>query len=180
MVKNMLVVNFFGGPGCGKSTTAAWLFSELKQRRISCEYVTEFAKDLTWEENKNALACQEYVFGNQSYRMHIVKDKVDVLITDSPLPLSIVYNHGRLAENEFNKIVWQVFNMYDNLNIYLTRPDVYEQTGRNESAEEAFMIDSELLNILCAGDIGTVFGFDVTGNETKAKILELVLNGLES
>ena len=40
----MIVVNLFGGPGCGKSTTAAWLFNQLKERGINCEYVTEFPK----------------------------------------------------------------------------------------------------------------------------------------
>ena len=174
----MLVVNLFGGPGCGKSTTAAWLFSELKQRQISCEYVTEFAKDLTWERNLDALSCQEYVFGNQSYRMSRVKDKVDVLITDSPLPLSIIYNHGRLMEPEFSRLVWQVYNKYDNINFYLTRPSIYDETGRNESKEEALVIDSNLLSVLCSGDIGTVHSFDVTGYKTREKILELVLEEL--
>lgn len=41
-----LVINFFGGPGCGKSTMASRLFSELKSKGVKCEYVTEYAKDV--------------------------------------------------------------------------------------------------------------------------------------
>jgi len=176
----MVVVNFFGGPGCGKSTTAAWLFSELKQRQICCEYVTEFAKDLTWESNLEALALQEYVFGNQSYRMARVKDKVDVLITDSPLPLSIIYNRGRLHEPEFSTLVWQVYNEYNNINFYLSRSDLYETTGRKESLEEAMKVDDELMNMLMAGDVGSVNFLDICGEHMRDKILEIVLNELQT
>ena len=175
----MLVVNLFGGPGCGKSTTAAWLFSELKKRRVSCEYITEFAKDLTWEGNKTALACQEYVFGNQSYRMARVKDKVDVLITDSPLPLSIVYNKD-LKEPEFSTLVWQAFNKYDNVNFLLSRGDTYETTGRNETKEEAEKIDEFILNTLVSGDIGSVNCVDITGENTQEIILSVVLDELKN
>ena len=48
----MLVVNLFGTPGAGKSTGAAYIFSNLKMRGINAELVTEFAKDMVWEDNK--------------------------------------------------------------------------------------------------------------------------------
>lgn len=46
----MLVVNLFGTPGAGKSTGAAYIFSELKMRGINAELVIEFAKDKVWEK----------------------------------------------------------------------------------------------------------------------------------
>lgn len=45
----MLVINLFGGPSTGKSTTAAEIFVYLKKKKINCEYITEYAKDKTWE-----------------------------------------------------------------------------------------------------------------------------------
>ena len=69
-----LVINLFGGPGCGKSTQAAYIFSRLKMLGLNCELVTEFAKDKTWEHNSKALSCQPYVFGKQSYRLDRCKD----------------------------------------------------------------------------------------------------------
>jgi len=170
----MIVVNFFGGPGCGKSTTAAWLFSELKKRQISCEYVTEFAKDLTWEKNYDALLLQEYVFGTQSYRMARVKDKVDVLITDSPLPLSIIYNDGRLHEPEFSALVWQVFDEYTNVNFYLNRSSEYETAGRKESLTQAIEIDDKIIDFWREGKIDLSF-FDVDAENTREDILQTVL-----
>lgn len=35
----MIVINFFAGPSSGKSTTAAYVFSQLKLNGISCEYI---------------------------------------------------------------------------------------------------------------------------------------------
>ena len=46
-----LVINLFGGPGCGKSTIAALLFGKLKQNGINCEMALEYAKDKVWEES---------------------------------------------------------------------------------------------------------------------------------
>ena len=59
----MLVVNLFGVPGAGKSTGAAYVFSKLKMKGINAELVTEFAKDIVWENNSRGLKNQEYIFG---------------------------------------------------------------------------------------------------------------------
>ena len=47
-MKDTLIVNLYGGPGCGKSTGAAYLFSKLKMAGVDAEYVPEFAKDKVW------------------------------------------------------------------------------------------------------------------------------------
>lgn len=60
----MLVVNLFGVPGAGKSTGAAYVFSKLKMKGINAELVTEFAKDIVWENNSRGLKNQEYIFRN--------------------------------------------------------------------------------------------------------------------
>lgn len=59
------VVNLFAGPGAGKSTLATGVFHELKLQGINCEYVSEIAKDLTWEKRHNSLNFQLYVFAKQ-------------------------------------------------------------------------------------------------------------------
>ena len=87
----MLVVNLFGAPGAGKSTGAAYIFSQLKIKSVNVELVTEFAKDMTWEKNKKALTNQIYMLGNQLQRIYRCQDEVDVIVTDSPLLLNILY-----------------------------------------------------------------------------------------
>ena len=146
--KKCLIVNLFGGPGTGKSTNAAALFYRLKMMGINCELVTEFAKDITWEKNRKALACQPYVFGKQCYRIERCVDQVDVIITDSPLPLSILYNKDGNIEPYFSKMVVKKFNSYKNMNYLLESKHLYSNIGRNETAEEAQSINEELFQLL--------------------------------
>ena len=60
-MKNTIIINLFAGPGAGKSTGAAFIFSKLKMLGIDAELVTEFAKDKVWEQNKEAFKCQFYI-----------------------------------------------------------------------------------------------------------------------
>ena len=44
-----VVVNAFGGPGAGKTTSCWEIASELKKAGYCVEYVSEYAKELVWE-----------------------------------------------------------------------------------------------------------------------------------
>lgn len=144
-----LIVNLFGVPGAGKSTGAAYIFSRLKMEGINCELVTEFAKDKAWEETKEVFKNQAYVFGKQSFKISRCADKVDVVITDSPLPLSIFYsqNDDRLTEN-FNNAVMDFFNSYDNLNYFLLRTKSYNPAGRLQTEEESNSLVQPMMKLL--------------------------------
>ena len=147
-MKKPIVVNLFAGPGAGKSTAAAYIFSQLKMKGVNCELITEFAKDKTWEKNYSALKCQEYVFGKQSYKMDRCRDQVDVIITDSPLPLGVFYNQNPVLGRHYESLVMDVFNTYDNLNFFINRTKPYNPVGRNQTEEEAKEIDNRI-KIFC-------------------------------
>lgn len=146
--KRCIVVNMFGGPGCGKSTGAAYVFAMLKMHGVNCELSTEFAKDKTWESNNKALECQPYVFGKQCYRLDRCADQVDVIVTDSPLFLSMVYNRDIGIENEFSKMVLKKFNEFDNINFFLKRLKEYNPKGRSQTLEEAKQLDEKIERLL--------------------------------
>ena len=143
-MKKPIVINLAGAPGAGKSTGAAYIFSSLKQKGINCELVGEFAKDKTWEHNILALSCQEYVLGKQSYRMARCRDEVDVIITDSPLPLSIIYNTNHAISESFPKLVMDIFNTYSNLNFFLNRVKPYNPKGRNQTESESDELSNKI------------------------------------
>jgi hypothetical protein len=148
MNKVPLVINLFGAPGAGKSTGAAYIFSELKQRGVNAELVTEFAKDKTWEGNLLALSCQEYVFGKQSYRLARCRDDVDVIVTDSPLPLAIIYNTNPALGRPFNQVILNVFDTYDNVNFFIKRGKAYNPKGRNQTEAESDALAEDILHML--------------------------------
>ena len=147
----MIVINLFGEPGAGKSTAATYIFAMLKMQGIKCEYVSEFAKDMVWDEDFKALENQPYVFGCQSYRLSRIANEVDVAITDCPLLLSAVYNRDPIfiantaLHEDFKKLVVSIFKSYDNINVLLDRQHEYEDMGRHESEEEAL----EVRKMLC-------------------------------
>jgi len=138
-----LVINLYGGPGVGKSTSAAGVFSLLKLHDVECELITEFAKDLVWEERYRTFKDQHYLFGKQHHRMWRVNDKVDVMITDSPLMLSTVYRPDDYLPSFINNVV-DVVNGYDNLNIILNRTKKYNPNGRNETEDQAMEVDATI------------------------------------
>lgn len=142
------VINLFGAPGSGKSTGAAYIFAQLKMRNINCELVTEYAKDLTWEKRELSLGCQEYIFGKQSFRMKRCRDKVDVIITDSPIPLGIFYNVDPALDECFNHTVMNVFDTYNNNNYLIKRIKPYNPIGRNQTESESDEIGMKIQTFL--------------------------------
>lgn len=150
-MKETLTINLFGGPGAAKSTTAAQLFAELKWSKIQCELVTEYVKGLVFEENFYKMKDQLYIFAKQHRKHLILNGKVQVVITDSPLPLGYYYDNNRTEY--LKEIVLSCFNKFNNLNILLKRNDDYDATGRTQTLEEAKIIDAELEQLLIDNNI---------------------------
>lgn len=153
IVKKPIVINLFGAPGAGKSTGAAHIFCSLKKAGVNAELVPEFAKDKTWEHNKTALGVQEYIFGKQSYRLARCRDQVDVIVTDSPLPLTIIYNKNKALGEAFNCAVLGVFDTYNNFNYYVNRVKPYNPAGRNQTEEESDALNEPIRKLLKDYDI---------------------------
>lgn len=173
----MMVVNLFGAPGSGKSTGAARIFSNLKMKGVNIELVTEYTKDKVWEENKAVFNDQLYIFGKQNFRLSRLKDKVDVVITDSPIFLSILYN--KTYTNTFNKLVKEVFDSYNNLNFFIKRDKPYCPIGRFQTEEESNNLSIFLKELLDSHKIEYV---EANGNmeDYDNKITNIILERLNN
>lgn len=146
-MKDTIVVNLSGAPGAGKSTGAAYIFSCLKMRGVDAELVTEYAKDKVWEENPTPFKNQAYIFAQQYYKLTKVVGKVDVVVTDSPLILSTVYNTDERLGKSFDEMVMHVFNSYNNVNYFLNRIKPYNNNGRFQSSEESDRLSEIILDL---------------------------------
>lgn len=120
--------------GSGKSTTASYLFSELKARGFETELVIDVAKDLVWDEDWNKLSNQMLVFSMQLQKLDRLIGKVEYAITDSPLLLQVGYYKERMlpAPKHFKKLCLSYAHRYDNINIYLKNNKDISQIGRVE------------------------------------------------
>jgi len=145
---NTLVINLFAGPGAGKSTAAAGIFSKLKWAGVDCELLVEYAKSLHWEGSFNKLQDQIYVFSKQLHGINILMNKVEVIVTDSPILLSIVYGRKRNMSKNFENLVLEEWNKLDTINYYIERKKRYNPNGRSQNEEEARMLDEDIVSIL--------------------------------
>jgi hypothetical protein len=148
----VLVVNLFAGPGAGKSTTAALLFALLKLGGYSVELVTEFAKDLTWDESHKPLGYQPYVFAQQAWRLERLRGKVDIAVTDSPLLMSLAYTPIPIMVSGFADYVKWEARRDAALNILLHRVKPYVRVGRSQTESEARALDDRIKTILLKTD----------------------------
>ena len=77
------IINFFGGPGIGKSTQSAGLFTEMKKNQMDVELTYEFPKEVAWEGNYSSIKDQFYITANQHRNISRLYGKVDYIIVDS-------------------------------------------------------------------------------------------------
>ena len=165
----MRVVNLFAGPGTGKSTTAAALFAELKYQDHDVELVREFAKDLVWQKRQQDMRIPGFILGEQIYRMETVAPQVKLVVTDSPLLLTRVYDSSKAL----GQLALDVHNRYDSLNIFLKRVKAYNPNGRNETEEQARMKDAEIFSMLETLKIPFVH---VTANRNAVPVIVKLIN----
>lgn len=169
----MIVINLFGEPCSGKTTGAAYIFSKLKMKGYNIELVTEYAKDLVWEKS-SLINDQIYVFAEQQRRLKRLKDKVDIIITDSPLFLSIVYHED--INLYFDQLVLNVFEQYNNINFLIQNKKEYNPIGRIHTEEESEAIRNKIISSLDFFNIpyetidGNEYAYDVILKKVEEKI----------
>jgi nicotinamide riboside kinase len=176
---NKLCVNVLSGPSGGKSTTAASLFVKLKKRHVNCEIVTEVAKDLVYENNTRALSSQLYVFGQQLYKLQNAYDSTDVVITDSPILLSAIYNQH--TSKHLMDLVLEQHRKFNNMNVFVRRDTSYphSMSGRIHSLTESISIDNQIINLLESQNIPFVY-LDETGEDTLVSVISEEVNAKDN
>jgi nicotinamide riboside kinase len=173
------IICLYGGPGSGKSTTAAGLFYELKNLGYNCEMNREYVKDWVWEGRDIQEGDQTYFFAKQSKKERtLIKNGLDFIITDSPLILTHFYGlkYDWLEQN-FNTSEIMLKHHHEFCKKYgykvehfiLERKKKYNPAGRNQTEDEAKQFDTEIKAMLDSKEIKyTVIGSDPVKTILKA------------
>lgn len=140
------IVNFFAGPGAGKSTTKAGLFFEMKHEGFEVESVDEFAKELTYEEAFTTMENEMYMLAQQDHRQRRLLGKVQYVLTDAPLLKSAFYVRGVYAHETYVEHITRLFDTYDNVNVWVNRTKPYLTYGRTQTEKEADAIGERMLD----------------------------------
>jgi nicotinamide riboside kinase len=147
-------VNLWAGPGVGKSTFALGLTYYFKLFGIEAEFIPEYAKEVVRSNALHLFEDQPAIFREQVRRIDTHNSQVELMIIDSPLPLTFYYAKQRCTE-EFKKEVIEKFNEFDNHNFFLERnPNYsYDPRGRYQDESGAKIVDNELKELLKENNI---------------------------
>ncbi|KKN07913.1 hypothetical protein LCGC14_1061990 [marine sediment metagenome] len=142
------VLSLVGGPGTGKSTTMAGTFFELKTRGITAEMAPEWFKGKIWEGTAEKLVGDSlYILAKTNREIcRLMNTGVQVVVTDCPLLLSIVY--GENESDTFKQMVVETFMQYNNTVVFLNRIKDYDPQGRFQTHEQARDIDVKVKDIM--------------------------------
>lgn len=167
---NLKVINLYGAPGSGKSTTAAGLFNLMKITGKSVELVTEYAKDLTWSKDWMHLKHQPSILAEQDFRIARLEGQVEWAIVDSPLPAQIAFMGDEWLSCGLDDMAYDLFDRYTNFNVLVKSGAFeYQKAGRNETSEQAATLANVMDNIF---DTATMddpeFAMEVTATELTA------------
>jgi nicotinamide riboside kinase len=144
-------INIFGASGTGKSTLAAWMFSELKVQGYSIEHVQETIKQAAWLGIKPHGWRGFTNFAKQlsrEYELLAAENGPRNIITDSPILLGAIYSeyYNKEFADEMFGLVEKFDRKYDCVSILLQRQVPYSTEGRYETKEESEKMDIWMFN----------------------------------
>lgn len=126
-------INFYGGPGVGKSTLAAKFFTHLKQCGRNIELVQEFVKQYVYTNQTLTSWGQVYTFGQQiGAELRALEGGVQQIVTDSPLLLQAVYSrsNGCPSYEQLAEICQEFDKQYPSINFLVLRKVPFKSDGR--------------------------------------------------
>lgn len=172
--KNTVVINAFAGPGAGKTVSALILAAELAKKGYTAEYVSEYAKELVYDNHLALLSgepdLQLAVLQEQVHRIDRVYGTVDFIVCDSPIMLNPLYL--ATPNDEYNKLTYELFSEYNNFCYFVERDQKhFEQSGRIHNLEESIAKDNEIKNLLSLFKIY----FGIYNHNTITTVLDNIL-----
>jgi hypothetical protein len=162
----MIVINLWGGPCSGKSTSAAYIFAHLKNRGIRAELVHEAAKRFIYKGASKQLENQVYVFGKQySHVVDLFNADCEVAISDSPLLQNLIYaqNLPYYAELKALCIKLDQVAPWKDYHFFVKRTKDFDGFGRvQKTVEEAKVYDTNCKNLM--KELDKKWDLQATGN----------------
>ncbi len=171
-------INFFGGPGVGKSTLAAKFYTHLKQRGHNVELVQEFVKQYVYTKQTLTSWGQVYTFGQQfGAELRVLEGGVEQIVTDSPLLLQTMYAryNGCPASEQLAEISLEFEKKYPSVNFLILRRVPFKSVGRWGAKEAGKLWDEMIAKELDRRDI-THYLINPLDDKAVDQSLEIVEN----
>lgn len=146
-------INIYGGPGVGKSTLAARIYSDLRRRFVNVELVQEVVKQYVYAGRTLKPWDYVYTFGQQfEAELLPLSAGVKTIVTDSPLFLQCIYAY-RDDSPAYEQLV-DICRMFDedyavrNFLVLRSEATPYETLGRWQDKAGAIEVDKMVRDAL--------------------------------
>jgi hypothetical protein len=136
----MIVFNFCGEPGAGKSTAAPELFTAFKRAGFEAELVGETARDYIYAQAKAPLFDNQFLISGLQWErlFRLERCGVEVAISDSPLMQGLLYSETMPYYIELKALLQKCHDQFPHTyNIFLKRNWPYVAVNRNQTEAEA-------------------------------------------
>jgi len=179
MTKKTTVINLLGGSGIGKSTTASKLFGTMKDKKFNVELVREYIKEWCWAERVITPFIQSITYGVQLEKESQLYNKLDFIVTDSPLLLYPIYQKYNYGHDAIKQQILADMNVakdmnVDHINFILSRTKDFDTKGRFETEDQAKEVDVLVRSFMIDNNIPFV---DVTCEDNKR--VEFILDYID-
>ena len=168
----MIILNFYASPGSGKSTTSAYIFSQLKMRTdLKVELVGEEAKDQIYKGSPIQLENQIFLLGCQYRRLKdLERHGIEVCISDSPLAMQLNYCKHMPYYKEISALNKKLDSEFENFNVFIRRVKKFQSYGRIQSEAESDALSTSIWDSM-NGSFDYVMKGDIQGCEDLAGYL---------
>lgn len=145
-----ILINALGAPSAGRSTFCAELYAKLKSMNLNTEFTQEYVKAWAWEGRKISPYDQFYFFGKEAHHQSKLFNKVDFIISDSPVLLTAFYHWYYNNDNSLRQICHNFYDIAEKrddvktLNLFFPRKKPYDQRGRYQTEEQADEVGRKL------------------------------------
>lgn len=147
----MLIIDFYGAPGAGKSTLASGLFSSLKDMGKKVSIISEAATDLIESGQSYLLVDPEYQLYVTSLQFRKIKDQerlgTEYLITDSPINHQLGFIKNSWLHAPLKEIYNKLLDKYPTHSVLVTMSKPFSSYKRITTEEDSKRIQEDLIQL---------------------------------
>lgn len=151
MESKSTLIEFYAGPGSGKTTESTSLFSFIKRSGIHCEFIREIATEKILRDRAHVLKHHQLSMISEYIERIETMERLGqkIFILDSSIDLGLYYSPECVYREEVERIIKKFYSTRRRIKIFVEKNLSIEHTmlGRVHTREQSLEIDRDLQQI---------------------------------